>query len=287
MVAASELKAKTAAKSPPHSVEAEQSVLGAVLLNNEVWDKVSDYLTDTDFYRFDHRLIFQTMRQLIDHNKPVDVVTLSEGLSAHSSWDKAQGEIYLFELFNNTPTSANVVAYAQIIRERSILRQLIQVAGEIADNAYNPAGRESLVLLDDAERKVFEISGEHGGRGSGPVNLKDYLARAVDKVDALYHSDNAITGLSTGFKDLDELTSGLQKSDLIILAARPSMGKTALALNIAEHAAIKQQPVLYLVWKCQVSPWRCGCYHRLGALISIIYVLEKLWMRIGRVLLRQ
>lgn len=233
-----------ALKIPPHSLEAEQAVLGSVLLNNDVWDKVVDSLNESDFYRIDHRLIFHAMRELMDRSKPIDTVTLTEALSAHKTWDKVQGELYLFELFNNTPTSANVIAYAQIIRERSVLRQLIQVSGDIAENAYNPSGRESFSLLDDAERKVFEIGNQHGGRGSGPVELKDYLSKAVDKVDALYHSDSALTGISTGFTDLDNLTSGLQKGDLIILAARPSMGKTSLALNIAEHAAIKQTPVL-------------------------------------------
>jgi replicative DNA helicase len=231
-------------KIPPHSIEAEQSVIGGVMLDNRAWDQIADRVREGDFYRHDHRLIYRVIAKLSGQNKPLDVLTVSESLRELNELENAGGEIYLFELANNTPSAANVVAYADIVRERSVLRQLIAAAHEIADNAYNPLGRNSTELLDVAERHVFAIT-EQGARVGGPINIKEFLTKTMDKIDTLFHLKDPITGVSTGYHDLDEMTSGLQSSDLIIVAGRPSMGKTTFAMNIAEHVVIKSQaPVL-------------------------------------------
>jgi replicative DNA helicase len=231
-------------KVSPHSIEAEQSVLGGLMLDNQAWDKIVDRIVEADFYQYDHRLIFDAMYTLSNRQKPFDVLTLSEALKEQNKLKDVGGEVYLFELAKNTPSAANVVAYADIVRERSVLRQLISVANEIADSAFNSDGRESNELLDVAESKVFAIA-EQKSRGNEAKNIKSLLASAVDRIDTLFHSDEPITGLPTGYQDLDEMTSGLQPSDLIIVAGRPSMGKTALSMNIAEHAAIKsKKPIL-------------------------------------------
>ncbi|MEI8055175.1 MAG: replicative DNA helicase [bacterium] len=225
-------------KVQPHSIEAEQSVLGGLMLDNVSWDKVVEVVKEGDFYRPGHRLIFQVMENLGRRNQPFDVLTLTESLKAIGELENAGGEVYLFELAKNTPTVANIVAYAEIVRERSVLRQLIGVSGEIVDLAFNPEGRETKEILDTAESKVFKIA-EQRSRGQGPVGISSLLAKAAERIDILYHSEDTITGISTGFSDLDEMTSGLQKGDFVIVAGRPSMGKTTLAMNIAEHAAIK------------------------------------------------
>lgn len=231
-------------KRPPHSAEAEQSIIGGLLLDNQVWDKVGTKLCEADFYRTEHRILFRAIFNLAGKNQPFDVVTLLDTLKSNNELDDAGGEAYLFELANNTPSVANVPAYADIVREKSVQRQLISVASAIADAAYNPGDRDVPELLDLAERKVFAIAEQTAGDG-GPEVIKSILVRAVEKIDALYHSGDAITGLSTGLADLDEMTSGLQPSDLIIMAGRPSMGKTTLAMNIAEHVAIQStRPVL-------------------------------------------
>ncbi|MCW8410010.1 replicative DNA helicase [Legionella sp. PATHC035] len=231
-------------KRPPHSVEAEQSIIGGLMLDNQVWDKVSNKLCEADFYRTEHRILFRAISSLVKKDQPFDVVTLLDALKSHNELDDAGGEAYLFELANNTPSVANVSAYADIVREKSVQRQLINVATEIADSAYNPGGRPVPELLDMAETKVFAIGEQTGGDG-GPENIKSILVRAVEKIDALYHNGDAITGLATGLSDLDEMTSGLQPADLVIVAGRPSMGKTTLVMNMAEHAAIKSgKPVL-------------------------------------------
>ncbi|QMT59602.1 MULTISPECIES: replicative DNA helicase [unclassified Legionella] len=231
-------------KRPPHSVEAEQSIIGGLMLDNEVWDKVSTKLCEADFYRTEHRILFRAIASLVKKDQPFDVVTLLDALKSYNELDDAGGEAYLFELANNTPSVANVSAYADIVREKSVQRQLIAVATEIADSAYNPGGRQVPELLDMAETRVFAIGEQTAGDG-GPENIKSVLVRAVEKIDALYHNGDAITGLATGLSDLDEMTSGLQPSDLIIVAGRPSMGKTTLVMNMAEHAAIKSgKPVL-------------------------------------------
>lgn len=234
----------TRTKIPPHSAEAEQSVLGALMLDNRAWDRIADRIGAHDFYRTDHRLIFEVMAQLVERRHPLDVLTIAEALKGREQLAAAGGEAYLYELAKNTPSAANVVAYADIVREQSVLRQLIETGTDITENAFNPDGREIKDLLDEAERKVFNIA-EQRARGDGPVDIGTLLAQATDKLDKLYHSKEAITGLSSGYKDLDNLTSGLQPSDLIIVAGRPSMGKTIFAMNVAEHAAIKSGvPVL-------------------------------------------
>ncbi|MGQ3889359.1 replicative DNA helicase [Legionella sp. CNM-1927-20] len=231
-------------KRPPHSAEAEQSIIGGLMLDNQAWDKISTKLCEADFYRTEHRTLFRAIVELARKGQPFDVVTLLNTLKTSNELDQAGGETYLFELANNTPSVANILAYADIVREKSVQRQLIGVAGDIADAAYNPAGREVAELLDLAETKVFAIAEQTGGDG-GPESIKSILVRAVERIDALYHNGDAITGLATGLTDLDELTSGLQPSDLIIVAGRPSMGKTTLVMNMAEHAAIRGgKPVL-------------------------------------------
>jgi len=231
-------------KVPPHSIEAEQSVIGGLMLDNNAWEKVSELLTEKDFYRYDHQRIFRAIQRLANNHKPLDVITLSETLAETNELDEAGGHAYLIDLARNTPSASNVPAYAEIVRERSVLRQLITVSNEIAESAFQPDGRTSIELLDNAERKVFEIA-ERGSRAGGPMPVKSYLARAVKKIDELFHAKSPITGLSTGYTDLDELTAGFQRSDLIIVAARPSMGKTTFAMNIAENVAIHEnKPVL-------------------------------------------
>jgi len=231
-------------KIPPHSIEAEQSVLGGLMLDNRAWDQIADRVREEDFYRYDHRLIYRVMAALSEKNQPLDVLTVAEALRQINELDNAGGEIYLFELANNTPSAANIVAYADIVRERSTLRQLITAANDIASSAFNPEGRNSTELLDAAERHVFSIT-EQGGRVGGPANIKEFLAKTMERIDTLSQSDDPITGIPTGYHDFDEMTSGLQRSDLVIVAGRPSMGKTTYAMNIAEHVIIKSKlPVL-------------------------------------------
>jgi replicative DNA helicase len=233
-----------AVKVPPHSIEAEQSVLGGLMLDNRAWDTIADRVRENDFYRYDHRLIYRVMDKLTAQNNPLDVLTVAEALRELRELENAGGEVYLFELANNTPSAANIAAYADIVRERSVLRQLIAAANDIANNAFNPQGRTSVELLDVAERHVFAIT-EQGARVGGPTNVKEYLAKTMERIDQLFHSNDPITGISTGYHDLDEMTSGLQPSDLVIIAGRPSMGKTTFAMNIAEHVVIKSKhPVL-------------------------------------------
>ncbi len=225
-------------KIPPHSIKAEQSILGGLMLDNTAWDQIADLILEDDFYRHDHRMIFRAMTDLADHSKPFDVVTLSEWLESREELDTVGGLAYLGSLAKDTPSAANIKAYAHIVRERSIFRQLITVGGEIVNDAFNSDGRESAEILDAAESKVFKIA-EKGARAKeGFQGLKTLLTKAVDRIDTLFQQDNPITGLPTGFNDFDEKTSGLQNGDLIIVAGRPSMGKTSFAMNIAENAAI-------------------------------------------------
>ena len=233
--------ATEALKVAPHSIEAEQSVLGGLMLDNETWDQVSEIVAEDDFYRHDHRMIFRAVAELSRLTKPFDVITLSEWMQDVGILDKAGGLPYLGALAKNTPSAANIKAYAQIVRERAVLRQLAQAGAEISDSVYNKGARNSEELLDDAERLVFNIA-DQGARGRrGFSALKDLLVKAVDRIDTLFHLDNPITGVPTGYTDFDERTSGLQASDLIIVAGRPSMGKTSFAMNIVEHAAIKNK----------------------------------------------
>ncbi len=227
-------------KIPPHSIEAEQSVIGGLMLENRAWDQIVDRIREVDFYRHDHRLIFRAMNKLTEASKPLDVLTVSEALREIRELENAGGEVYLFELANNTPSIANIAAYADIVRERSVLRQLIATANDIAGHAFNPQGRTSTELLDEAERQVFAIS-EQGARVGGPVNVNEFLAKTMERIDTLSHLDDPITGVATGYHDLDDMTSGLQQSDLIIIAGRPSMGKTTFAMNIAENVMMKSK----------------------------------------------
>jgi replicative DNA helicase len=223
---------------PPQSVEAEQSVIGGLLLDNSRWDQIADTLTAEDFYRKEHRLIFSAIAALANDSSPADVVTVSEFLEKQHQLNDVGGLAYLSSLANNTPSAANIVAYGNIVRERSIMRQLANAASRIADNVYAPEGRRAGDLLDKAEQIILEISEQGASRRGGFQPLKSLLVKAVDRIDTMFHSDSALTGIASGFRDLDEMTSGLQASDLVILAGRPSMGKTSLALNVAENAAV-------------------------------------------------
>jgi len=227
-----------ALKVPPHSVEAEQSVLGGLLLDNGSWDRVAELLDEEDFYRRDHRLIFRAVRMLIERAEPCDVVTLSERLASSSELDEVGGLAYLGGLAKNTPSAANIKAYAEIVRERSVLRQLAHVGNEIANSAYQTEGKESVNLLDEAEKMVFDIA-DRGRGGADFLHISQVLTEVVERIGILHEQEEAIIGVSTGYADLDRKTSGLQPSDLIILAGRPSMGKTSFAMNLAEHIAIK------------------------------------------------
>ncbi len=223
---------------PPHSIEAEQSVLGGLMLDSTAWDQIADRVIAEDFYRNDHRLIFAAVAGLIERNQPCDAVTLSGHLESQGLLDQVGGLAYLGSLARDTPTAANIRAYADIVRERSVLRQLITAGNLIVGSALEPEGREAREIVDEAERAVFEIA-ERGSRGKvGFRTVKSILPDVVNRIDELYHSDGKMTGISTGFKQLDEMTSGLQPGDLIIIAGRPSMGKTTLAVNIAENAAL-------------------------------------------------
>jgi len=225
-------------KMPPHSIEAEQAVLGGLMLDNNAWDKVADLLIQDDFYRRDHGLIFSAIAVLADSSQPCDVVTISEWLNNNDELGNAGGLPYLGTLANNTPSAANIKSYAGIVRERSVLRQLIRVGTEITDSAFNTEGRNSVELLDTAEQSVFKIAEQGSRSDKGYKAVSELLANVVDRIDMLATLDSSITGISTGFDDFDEMTAGLQESDLIIVAGRPSMGKTTFAMNIAEYAAI-------------------------------------------------
>ncbi len=230
-----------AIKLPPHSVEAEQSVLGGLLLENSAWERIADLITEQDFYRHDHRLVYRHITRLLDASKPADVVTVSESLESSKELTTIGGLAYLGALAQNTPSAANIRRYAEIVRDRAILRGLVEVGTSIADSAYSPMGRSASDLLDQAEGKVFEIA-EAGARGKqGFMELQPLLTQVVERIDMLFQRDNPsdITGIPTGFADLDQKTSGLQPGDLVIVAGRPSMGKTAFSLNIAEHVALE------------------------------------------------
>lgn len=226
---------------PPHSVEAEQSVLGGLLLENSAWDRIADVVVGEDFYRHEHRIIFRTITALINENRPADVITVQEFLERSDETEAAGGFNYLISLAQNTPSAANIRRYAEIVRERAIMRRLAEVGTEIARNAYNPEGRDAAQLLDEAENKVFQIAESTAKSKQGFLQLPDLLQEVVERIDMLYARDNPdeVTGIATGFVDLDKKTSGLQPGDLIIVAGRPSMGKTAFSLNIAEHVAVE------------------------------------------------
>ena len=226
-------------KVPPHSIEAEQAVLGGLLLSSRAWDMVADVITETDFYREDHRLMFRAIHELSDGGKPCDAVTVTEWFESHGKVEQVDGGAYISQLASNTPSAANVKAYAQIVREKSILRQLIDVGAEITSGAFSLEGKDSSELLEEAERMVFAIADQGQRSGSSYVSVQDTLKEAIEKIQELHEFEGEITGTPTGFKDFDKLTAGLQDSDLIIIAGRPAMGKTTFAMNIAENAAIK------------------------------------------------
>ena len=232
-------------KIPPHSIEAEQSILGGLMLDDSKWDVVGDMVIEEDFYRQDHRLIFKAISRLVSNGIPLDVVTVAEELEKKNELESAGGMAYLGELVEKTPSATNVRAYANIVHERAVLRRLIRVSGEISDSAFNTNGRTTSELLDEAERKVFQIAEAKAGNDSGPISVNPVLTKTLERIDLLFNSKDSITGVTTGFRDLDEMTSGLQPSDLVIVAARPSMGKTAFAMNLVESVLIKaEKPVL-------------------------------------------
>jgi replicative DNA helicase len=228
-------------KVPPHSYEAEQSVLGGVMLDNQAWDRVAEAVVDKDFYSRPHRLIFQAMEALTNASMPIDLITVSERLERDQQLDNVGGFAYLAEIAKNTPSAANISAYAHIVRERAVVRELIGVANEIAEAGYDPEGRGSDELLDFAESKVFKIAESRANESEGPQGINSILEKTVDKIEELFKNPHdGVTGVSSGYADLDKMTAGFQPSDLIIVAARPSMGKTTFAMNLAEHAAMTQ-----------------------------------------------
>jgi len=232
-----------ALRTPPHSTEAEQAVLGGLMLDNTAFDRVADVLREEDFYRHDHRLIWRQIARLIERSQPADVVTVLESLQTSGHADEAGGLAYLNALATENPSAANIRRYAEIVRDRGVLRRLISTSDEIATSALNPQGRDTRQLLDEAESKIFQIA-EDGSRGeAGFQPLQDLLGKVVERIDQLYNQDNTsdVTGVPTGYVDLDRMTSGMQPGDLVIVAGRPSMGKTSFAMNIGEHVAIEQQ----------------------------------------------
>ena len=227
-------------KVPPHSIEAEQSLLGALLLDNQAFDRVAYLITGEDFYRDDHRRIWRHIAKLIEANRPADVITVNESVEASEDKEKTGGAAYLGALAQNTPSALNVRRYAELVRERAVQRRLAQVATSIAEEALNPGGKEVGQLLDEAESRIFQIAESGARRDQGLLEIKPVLAKVFERIDHLYHRDNPsdVTGVPTGYTRIDQMTSGLQSGDLVVIAARPSMGKTALALNIAEHVAV-------------------------------------------------
>ncbi|MBP7114897.1 MAG: hypothetical protein KBA62_01140, partial [Polaromonas sp.] len=225
---------------PPHSIEAESSVLGGLLLDNGAWDRVGDLLNDSDFYRYEHRLIYSGMTTLINASKPADVITVYEHLQSLGKSEEVGGLVYLNSLAQYVPSASNIRRYAEIVRERAILRKLVSVSDEIATNAFNTQGRPVATIVDEAEQKIFNI-GEEGSRmKQGFQSMDTLVVTLLDRVQEMADNPNDVTGVPTGFYDLDRMTSGLQAGDLVVLAARPSMGKTALAINIAEHVALNE-----------------------------------------------
>lgn len=225
---------------PPHSIEAESSVLGGLLLDNGAWDRVGDLLAEGDFYRFEHRLIYAAMAVLINASRPADVITVFEQLQSQGKAEETGGLAYLNALAQYVPSAGNIRRYAEIVRERAILRKLVAASDEIATNAFNPQGRPVAQILDESEQKIFNI-GEEGSRMKRGFQAMDTLVvDLLDRVQEMADNPNDVTGVPTGFYDLDRMTAGLQAGDMIVLAARPSMGKTAFAINIAEHVALNE-----------------------------------------------
>jgi replicative DNA helicase len=226
---------------PPHSIEAEQSVIGGLLRDNASFDRIADMMQPEDFYRYDHRIIFEQIVRMINASKPADVITVFENLTQLGKAEDVGGLAYLNAMAQNTPSAANIRRYAEIVRDRSVLRQLITVADDISGQAFSPQGKETKEILDEAESRIFAIA-EQGARGAaGWLAVQPLLTQVVERIDELYSRENQseITGVPTGFIDLDRMTSGLQPGDLVIVAGRPSMGKTAFSVNIGENVAIE------------------------------------------------
>ncbi|AKE62318.1 DNA helicase (plasmid) [Citrobacter amalonaticus Y19] len=247
---AGETKQKTeyGLKTPPQSIEAEQSVLGGLMLDNQRWDDVAEIISEQDFSSRPHRSIFSAMRSLVANQFPIDLITLAEHIEneGEGKLDSLGGFAYLAELSKNTPSAANIIAYAQIVRERAVIREMIKVANEITEAGYNPEGRTSDELLDLAESRIFQIAEQRGDKSSGPENIGSILDRTVNKIEALFQRPHdGVTGVDTGYVDVNKKTAGLQPSDLIIIAARPSMGKTTFAMNICENVSLtNDKPVM-------------------------------------------
>ena len=232
---------------PPHSTEAEQAVLGGIMLSNQHWDGIAERVIAEDFYTFAHKAIFQTMEELMRNQTPIDLITLDQALKAKGISDSVGGFAYLADLSNNTPNAINILAYAEIVREKAILRELIAVGNRIAENSYSPKGKDIKMVLDEAEREVFAIAEKRSSSTEGPQNVLSVLESTIARIETLgkLENHNGVTGVTTGFIELDKKTAGLQPSDLIIVAARPSMGKTTFAMNLCENAAMaSDKPVL-------------------------------------------
>ena len=232
---------------PPHSTEAEQAVLGGIMLSNQHWDGIAERVIAEDFYTFAHKAIFQTMEELMRNQTPIDLITLDQALKAKGISDSVGGFAYLADLSNNTPNAINILAYAEIVREKAILRELIAVGNRIAENSYSPKGKDIKMVLDEAEREVFAIAEKRSSSTEGPQNVLSVLESTIARIETLgkLENHNDVTGVTTGFVELDKKTAGLQPSDLIIVAARPSMGKTTFAMNLCENAAMaSDKPVL-------------------------------------------
>ena len=229
-----------AARVPPQSIEAEQSVLGGLLLDNSAWDRIGDVVSEADFYRGDHRAIFQHIARLIEENKPADALTVAEALERSGKLNEIGGQAYIGSLALNTPSAANIRRYAEIVRERSVMRNLAAIGTEIAESAYAPTGKDASVLIDEAEAKIFRIAEARTKARQGFVKIDPLLTETVERIDMLYSRENKneIIGLSTGLVDLDRMTAGLQPGELVIVAGRPSMGKTTIVMNMAEHVAL-------------------------------------------------
>ena len=232
---------------PPHSTEAEQAVLGGIMLSNQHWDGIAERVIAEDFYTFAHKAIFQTMEELMRNQMPIDLITLDQALKAKGISDSVGGFAYLADLSNNTPNAINILPYAEIVREKAILRELIAVGNRIAENSYSPKGKDIKMVLDEAEREVFAIAEKRSSSTEGPQNVLSVLESTIARIETLgkLENHNGVTGVTTGFIELDKKTAGLQPSDLIIVAARPSMGKTTFAMNLCENAAMaSDKPVL-------------------------------------------
>lgn len=231
----------SALKVPPHSIEAEQSILGGLLIDNKAIDRIAGRVSASDFYRNDHRIIFIHISKLIDNNDPADIVTVAESLEQNAELTKVGGVGYLGLVAENTPTSSNIIGYAKIVRERSIMRNLVEVGSDIVESAFSPQGKDAQQLLDESESKIFQIADAGTSEKLGFIDIKELLPKAAQRIDDLYQLDdpNGVTGVPSGYSDLDQKTAGLQPGDLIIIAGRPSMGKTSLALNIAEHVGME------------------------------------------------